>query len=430
MSDHVSSRPKLSESQELFVESVMAAEPPVCHALEASPGTGKGTAAVEIVRRLSHANPQLRALLLCPAPLVQQFAARIGILVESVKVEIVDRPRYRELEAATPLDGSPFQPATVFILSIDLAKHADVARGLLLTHWQLLIVDEAHQLTGQRDRVVHDLLEGRVDRAVLMSATLPPHLPQQTVVSRWSGAPVSAAAEGSGLTFRPVAVKCTAAEEAVFAAVTALANDLTRSGFDLVGNVVRSNADSSLYALEQTLRDMRNRAAHGEPPDASENLPPPSLIVTGAERVLAAMDDVELDSKTEALCALLTDQTGPSGHLPAIVVTRYRRTAEYLAEALAGRGFVSRSLTGGMASDEIARAVHQLSEPGVTVLTPASLRGFELPAIATWVVYEPGDDRSLYVALARTRSTDAGSTINVFTFERTEPSTEVMKESR
>lgn len=421
MSDPVSNRPELSEAQELFVARVAAAEPPARHALEAPPGTGKGTAAVEIVRRLSLADPQLRVLLLCPAPLVQQFAARIGMVVESVKVEIIDRPRYRELEAAAPLDASPFPAGTVIILSIDLAKHADVARGLLLTHWQLLIVDEAHQLTGQRDRVVHDLLEGRVDRAVLMSATLPPHLPQQTVVSRWSAAPVSAAADGNGVTFRPVAVKYTAAEEAVFAAATALANDLARSGFDFVGNVVRNNADSSLYALEQTLREMRNRAAHGEPPDAAENLPPPSLVVPGAERVLAAMDDVEVDSKTEALYALLTAQAGPPGHSSAIVVTRYRRTAEYLAEALAGRGFRSRCLTGNTTPDEIARAVHQLSDPGVTVLTPTSLRGFELPPIATWVIYERGDDRSLYVALTRTRPAESDQPITVFTFERPEP---------
>lgn len=421
MTDHAPTRPALSQAQETFVANVLAADPPACFALEAPPGTGKGTAAVEFIRRLSVVDPQLRALVLCPAALVQQFAARLSMAAGSIHVEAIERSRYRELEAAVPIGASPFPAATVVVLSIDLAKHEDVARGLLLTRWQALIVDEAHRLTGLKADVVRNLLEARVvDRAVLMSATLPPTLPPGAVVTRWAAGPVSAEATTEGLLIRPVSVKYTVAEQAAFKAADTFADELTRSGFASVGSAVRSNAESSLFALEQALREMRNRAAHGAAPDEapqSHDALPPSLIIVSAERVLAALDDVEVDSKTEALCAILTAYTGSSTTSSTVVVTRFRRTAEYLAEALAGRGFRSRCLTGDMPSDEIADAVHQLNSPGVTIMTYAAMKGFEFPPVDTWVIYEPGDDKGLYVAVTRTRLAGAAQSIKVFTFQ-------------
>ena len=53
-------------------------------------------------------------------------------------------------------------------MSIDFAKAEHVAKSLLEITWDLLIVDEAHQLTEQRKDVVSQLVRSRKIQRVLL----------------------------------------------------------------------------------------------------------------------------------------------------------------------------------------------------------------------------------------------------------------------
>lgn len=412
---------KLSETQESLVADVLASRVPARHVLVAPAGTGKGMVAVECIRRLSSAKPDSRALLLCPSSLLHQYAARLTMALEPARVEAVDRHRYRELDAAAPLDGSPFAPSTAIILGIDLAKHEDVTRGLLATPWDILIVDEAHDLRGQRARVVQQLIEaGRIERALFMSAMRPRgFVPPGAVVLNLPSIAAHLRGTEDALSVQLIDVIYTEPEQAVFAKLQAVADDLARVDLKVVSTIL-VRARSCFYALEQFLREIRNRTAEGVVPgtvDGPNRTDSRSLIVEGADRVLAALDDIEIDSKMEALYAFLTSRLQTLEGTSAAILTRFSDTAEYLSASLSSRGVQTRCLTGDMPPNQIMTAMEQLIDPGVTVMSLASVRGFDFPPIATWVVYEPADDRSLYVALSRARSAKSGQSTTVFTFD-------------
>jgi superfamily II DNA or RNA helicase len=403
---------------------VLATPPPALHVLAAAPRTGKGTAAVEIIERLSRTKAEMRALIVCPAALVHQFAALVAMRSPDLRVETVDRQRYRELEAAAPIDGSPFAHSIVAVVSIDVVKHTDVARGVLATQWDLLVVDEAHHLTGQRGQVVRQLLDlHRADRAVLMSATpidrsgLP-----DALLSTLSSEPAKQQGDAAELSIKMVHVNYTEPERAALRATDALAEELERGGFLAMGNAIRERAHSSIYALERSLREIRNRAAHGLSMDALEftevsptqTTAKPGLILEHAEGLLRLLDEVEVDSKADALFRLLSTRLAAPGAHPTVVVSRFTSTVEYVATSLANRGLSTRPLTSQMAAKDITQVVENVSSPGVTVMTLASLRGLEVPAVGMWIFYEACDEKARYVVISRSHTPAPNHRIEIF----------------
>lgn len=405
---------ELTEGQRSFVERVIATLPPALHVLEASPGTGKGTAVVEVIECLSRTIPTIRALIVCPAAaLVHQFAARVAMRSPTLTVEALTRPRYRELEAAAPIGGSPFGEATVAVVSIDVVKYTDVARGVLATNWDLLVVDEAHALKEPRWQVVNQLIAvHKAPRTVLMSAsTIDTSQWTGAVVSTLTSAPSQQRQESVVRSIHPVPVNYTERERAAVEGTNALAVALEQAALPAVGGGFRQRAKSSLYALERSVREIRNRAAHGLPLDASESLhkasaaePIPIEVLLRAEELLRLLDEVEVDSKSEALFRLVSTLLEASAARTVVIVSRFMETVEYLASYLSSREVSTRSLTTHMAAADIAQVLMAMSSPGVTVMTLASLQGLEFPPAGAWILYEAHDENTRVLVASRSHS--------------------------
>jgi superfamily II DNA or RNA helicase len=417
---------KLTGDQESFVSRVMATPAPAVHVLSAPAGTGKRTAAIEIIERLSRTRAKMRTLIVCPAALVQQFAARLTMRSPTLRVETMDRQRYRALEADVPINGSPFPQAAVVVVSRDVVKHTDVARGVLATQWDLLVVDEVNNLTGQRGQIVRQLLEShRADHVVLLSTTPADNLELSgTFVTTWASEAIHRTGVSGVRSIQRVPVVYTDPERTVLRATDARVDELERAGFPAMGKALRDRAGSAIYALERSLREIRNRAARGlnmDAPELAEVTPTqvpapvmPSIVLEQAERILHLLDEVEVDSKTEALFRLLSTRLAVPAAYPVVVISRFAATVEYVATSLSNRGVPTRSLTAQMAPQDIAEAVANVYRPGVTVMTVASLRGLEFPAVGLWIFYEPWDEQTQYAVASRLLRPTSNQQVDLF----------------
>jgi len=113
------------------------------------------------------------ALVLCPAGLRDQWRdeleARFGLdasLVDSATLAC----------GARSTDGTvnPWAARPVAIASIDYVKRPEVLRGLEELLWDVLVLDEAHTLSGRSDRAaVASMLAARARTVVMLTAT--PH---------------------------------------------------------------------------------------------------------------------------------------------------------------------------------------------------------------------------------------------------------------
>jgi len=146
---------KLTSYQERFVQSVLNNTATQTTGLRSHVGMGASTAIAVLVRRMLQSHSAGRALILCPAQLSQQWMGRV-CAANSAAVQ-VDRYVFREW--ISERDDSEFWPSgKVCVLSMDLAKQEDVRERLSAAQWDLLVIDEAHRIVGQRRDLLLQLM--------------------------------------------------------------------------------------------------------------------------------------------------------------------------------------------------------------------------------------------------------------------------------
>jgi superfamily II DNA or RNA helicase len=136
-------------------------------------GLGKTIQAATVLAQLVADQPDLRALVVCPAGLRGQwrkeFEARFSLTATVCDVAWLMRTG-RDLPPAVNPWGLP----GIHIASIDLVKQPEVLRSLEAVTWDLAIFDEAHALSpGTARRAAAHALAGRSRRVVLLTATPP-----------------------------------------------------------------------------------------------------------------------------------------------------------------------------------------------------------------------------------------------------------------
>lgn len=136
-------------------------------------GLGKTVQAGLILAELQRRRPPLRALIVTPATLCDQWAHELRSRF-SLDVQSAERDLPLTMERATPVGSSPWHRPGVWIASIDYLKQRHVMNGLPVAAWDVVVIDEAHVAAGRSDR--HDAcdeLGRRARHLVLLSAT--PH---------------------------------------------------------------------------------------------------------------------------------------------------------------------------------------------------------------------------------------------------------------
>lgn len=354
------------------------------------------------------------ALVLCPAGLRDQWRheleTRFGLeasLVDSAMLAC----------SARAVDGTvnPWAARPVAIASIDYIKRPEVLRGLEELLWDVVVLDEAHTLSGRSDRAaVASMLAARTRTVVMLTAT--PHSgdgeaftrmcdlgrlpgdPPLLVFRRTRGdAGITDARRVHWLWIRPTPAERRMHDalreyaEAVWHAHDEIAHPASLAMFVLMRRAA-SSANSLARSLERRLELLAmsdddpgaQLALPFAEPAADDDVPLAELAAQGLtdlaeerrqiERVLTLARAAALDESKLRRLRRFIDAAGE----PAIVFTEYRDTLTRIASVLDDLDCVL--LHGGMTPTERKHATQRFTDGSAMVLlaTDAASEGLNL----------------------------------------------------
>ena len=392
---------RLLPHQRAFVDTVFDPRGARIIRLQANVGSGKGTALVAVTERLFHQEPAARVLFIVPAPLRTEFEYRFRQL--RIPAFALDRYAFREL-----LDreqSRDFWPAGgVVIVSAEFARQEDVLDKLIQSQWDLVVVDDAHTMRGQRAELIRRIAQ-RSEKTILASTlqlheTGPLQDTDATVVE-WRPEQIVDFLPAS-IALHELAYRLSDAEQHLRAAVLEISRALGSEKGNLSGTILLQAFESSPAALDRALRQVRQRVAEADVLEdiASSDVPEEENILaaessisqeleTLVERVLAVLDATDNDSKLSVFMKFVARlQVGPRRSV--LVLTNFVATAYYLAAELEQNGIVPMLLHGSMSYDERFTSVHTfLDRGGILVATSAAVAtGFDLSTVTDLVLYD------------------------------------------
>lgn len=372
-------------------------------------GLGKTIQAGLMIAETLARRPDARALVIAPAGLCDQWCGELRRRF-GLEPAMFDAAGIARLAAQLPADVNPWAAQPIAITSIDYVKRPETARALEALTWDVLVFDEAHNLTGRSDRAAAAaLLADRARVLVLLTAT--PHSGDEAAFTRLCG--LGNPGDGEPLVvFRRtrgdaalagsrraplLRVRPTPAETAMHAALmeyVRLVWTESDGGARLVASVLArrgcSSATSLAQSVERRLALLGDHGAHGHVQatlpygDAEDAEPDVLLGVPGLRDPVDERARLEVllrlaraaahgESKIAALRRLLS-RTGE----PAVVFTEYRDTLQQVAAALAGYSTVD--LHGGQTPRERAEALRRFTTGSARLLlaTDAGSEGLNL----------------------------------------------------
>jgi superfamily II DNA or RNA helicase len=377
-------------------------------------GLGKTLSAALILAELSARGLLRRALVLVPAGLRDQWRDELDTRA-GLRADVVDAAGLAERARQRPAGESPWGAPGIVVVSIDLARQPSVLAGLAAWPWDVLVVDEAHQVSSDSARAAAAARIASRSRVVLLlSAT--PHSGDAHAFRRLItlGGPGGAAAwfrrerpdvdaripERRTRRWR---VRSTAAEARLLDALGAYCRRVERAGgadARLAMIVLRKRALSSAEALVHSLEHRRSALAGvpGEqlglpldgPPgehDVADAEQPLTLRAPGLEDrggELAMLDALAVlarraaqdPSKWRVIVRVIRRTSEP-----VICFTEFRDTLRALVDRLDGEASVT-TLHGGLDRAERREAVARFTSGDVRVLvaTDAAAEGLNLQA--------------------------------------------------
>lgn len=108
-------------------------------------GLGKTIEAGLIIQELRYRGLAKKLLVICPANLRQQWQEALAYFFH-IEAQIYSRENRRRLEKNLPAGTNLLEFHDAFIVSVDYAKAVEVKNLLLDTDWDIVVVDEAHQI--------------------------------------------------------------------------------------------------------------------------------------------------------------------------------------------------------------------------------------------------------------------------------------------
>lgn len=127
---------------------------PVAMALEQEPvrmmiaddvGLGKTVEAGLIIQELRYRGLAKKLLVICPASLREQWREALDYFFH-IDAQIYSRENRRRLEKNLPAGTNLLEFHDAFIVSVDYAKAPEIKNLLLDTDWDIVVIDEAHQV--------------------------------------------------------------------------------------------------------------------------------------------------------------------------------------------------------------------------------------------------------------------------------------------
>jgi superfamily II DNA or RNA helicase len=377
-------------------------------------GLGKTLSAALVLAELSTRGVGQRALIVVPAGLRDQWREeleqRAGLNATVIDAAaLVDRVHQR------PAGECAWSAPGIAIVSIDFARQPSVLAGLAAWPWDVLVVDEAHQVSTDSARASAASRIARCSRVVLL-LTATPHSGDPSAFRRLLalGGDRSPAAwfRHERTTVEALVpprktrrwrIRPTAAEAKLLEALGAYTRRVDRAGHSdarLAMLVLRKRALSSAAALARSLEHRQAALAgvpgeqlalpldpsQGEHETADVELPAslaaPGLEDRGSElRVLDALTSLAWHASRDASKFRSIDRLVRRTSEPVILFTEYRDTLRALVDHLDGRAPVV-VLHGGLDREQRREAISRFTRGDVRVLvaTDAAAEGLNLQA--------------------------------------------------
>lgn len=378
-------------------------------------GLGKTIQAGLILRELSARHDALRAIVVVPAALREQWRQELLDRFD-LPAFVADAAWLRSAARELPADVNPWSPPGLYLSSYDFVKRPEVLRPLEDLTWDLAVFDEAHAASPLTDRrAAAEALASRARRVVLLTATPHGGDPAQfdalcRLGSCGGGAPAifqrsrrdAGAAEQRKTIF--LAVTPSAAERRMHRMIEQYASLIQAEAgradprATLAAVVLAKRALSSAGSLLVSVERRRALLSGARAPQAlqltlplGDEDPLPDEV---ADATLAVPGLCDADREQRVLSALARSAAGAAGHEtktarlmrllrrsrePAIVFTEYRDTLARLSAALEADGVHPLALHGGMAPDERAATQRAFNTSGAVLLaTDAASEGLNL----------------------------------------------------
>ena len=363
-------------------------------------GLGKTIQAGLAVAELRARDAADKILILTPAGLRDQWASELAERFD-LDAAIVDFRAVRHRVATLPVGVNPWSTAPIAIASIDYVKRPEILRAVMACGWDVIVIDEAHGVTGDSERhAAVAALAVRAAYVLLLTATphsgdIGSHGDRLLVFRRTR----DAMRLGAGRKVHQLHVRPSAAEVRMHALLAAFTHAVRRERGDrsrevwLALSVLHKRALSSAHSLEQSvarrlsaLASTPDRQIHqlalplgdvdgerdraDEPPQWADAI---ALGDASREREMlgrlakAARAATARETKVAALVRILNRAAEP-----AVVFTEYRDTLVHLEEALARPVAM---LHGGLTREERTAALDDFTSGRRTVLLATDAAG-------------------------------------------------------
>lgn len=384
------------------------------HVLVAPPGSGRLETVTVITSRLIAEQETERVLALTSRDVLQDaFVRAFAEHSEKLPVIAVNRATYRELEARVDVGANPWERPIIAVMRAQLATQRSVRESLLGVTWDLVVADEVHELGEEALALLQEMLQRKGTRRllVLTSQTSEVKLdfaPAEVAVTQWSrdlvdweGKPLFSSPR---LEKRLVSYSRNEEEREFLRQLTVLMDGFAETRLaDLQRRLLLQRASSSIYALERSLRRLRNYLVHGPPPTllnvfTEEDLDERDEVVVGEAsdlqpewqwkdiklsppmimKLLYRLDTLPIDTKLNALMTLLQEIDSLEWPVRVSIFSRFADTVSYLHTALSDAGVDAHQVTASTPYDERNEIFKQFSESGgVLIASTAGLQGLE-----------------------------------------------------
>ena len=387
-------------------------------------GLGKTIQAGLIVAELMRRREAARVLIAAPSHLCRQWQDALRARLH-LSARFADAATLADHATTLPRGVNAWSLDGIWIGSLDFLKQPHILAALPLVPWDLVIIDEAHMVTGPSERrdAAQSLTES-ARRVVLLTATpssgigdgralirvgaLDADEPLTVFRRTRSDVGVDSRRRVRRLTLRPSADECHALDilDAFARAADSAATDSTRDATHLLVAVLRKRALSTFAALSisvaRRLRHLDRTAT--EVTDAvqasfdfgdADHEHDDALTATiglAVERErswmrrlqTAAVNAARVSRKLSRLTTLVT-----RAHEPVIVFTEFRDSLDIVVAALQQRGNAVVAAHGRLSTAELHAALDAFRDGRARTLVATDVvsQGLNLHQRARWVIH-------------------------------------------
>jgi superfamily II DNA or RNA helicase len=408
----------LRPHQQELVSQVLNVSPPARFLLSAPPGAGKAAALAAVAGALRAKNGLLRCLAIVPAPLSAMWQDQL-MSFGALEAVVMTPQTYRRLQAETGGNINVWSKASSAVASIDFLKSAGRMDEVLAAGWDLVLLDEAHRSTDSTQRgEVAKKIWNAPNVAIAIATTQLPNQPAWlaedagTTKVHWKltdliGRKVMPERRIHTINYMP-----SDSERQIAGRIQELIVQNQQTQF--VANLLLRRLNSSMYAFEQTLREILTVDKFAvvelhdwssddaeEEADHARATRSPGINRQAGEEILNILESEPNDSKWES-CFQLLSSRGIGKTCSGILFTDYADTADYLQYLAKSRGLNVFLITGASNMEERHHALHAAQGTPSLLITTGAVEGVDFPFTNQIIHYDiPWNPRAMQQRIGR-----------------------------